>query len=251
MLTSGAPMSLHPVNARQRFTTAVAMTLLAVASPVVAHLSATTGRQDLLAASIGLLIVLVLLPGLRRGSLLAWAALPIAALALYAVIQSEHGMALLFIPPVLINGLMAWVFGRTLVPGSTPLIERVVHAMHGPGEGTLTAEMLLYARHVTVFWAGLLSALTIVNLLLAALASPGGLLLIAGLDPAVTVPLAVWSLFANVLNYVIVAAAFVVEYAARRRRFPQQPYTGFVDFTRKLAAHEAMFRQTSDRNPRR
>jgi uncharacterized membrane protein len=243
-------MSPHPGNARQRFSTAAAMTLLGAAYPVMAHFSAITGRQDLLAASIGLLVVLVLLPGLRSGRMLAWTALPIAALALYAAIQSGHGMALLFIPPVLINGFMAWVFGRTLAPGSTPLIERIVHAMHGPGSGTVTAEMLLYARHVTTFWAGLLAALTIVNLLLAALASPGGLLLIAGLDPAVTVPLAVWSLFANVLNYVIVAGAFVLEYAARRRRFPQQPYAGFVDFTRRLAAHEALFRPNSDRTPR-
>jgi uncharacterized membrane protein len=243
-------MSPHPGNARQRFTTAAAMTLLGVAYPVMAHVSALTGRQDLLAASIGLLVVLVLLPGLRGGRKLAWATLPIAALALYAVIQSGHGMALLFIPPVLINGFMAWVFGRTLTQGSTPLIERIVHAMHGAGSGTVTPEMLVYARHVTVFWAGLLSALTVVNLLLAALASPGGLLLIAGFSPAVTVPLEVWSLFANVLNYVIVAAAFVVEYAARVRRFPQQPYAGFVDFTRKLAAHEALFRRTFDRNPR-
>jgi len=243
-------MNLHPGNARRQVITAAAMTLLGASYPVMAHMAAITGRQDLVAASIGLLVALVLLPGLRRGSMLAWVVLPVAALALLAAVQSGRGMALLFIPPVLINGFMAWVFGRTLAPGSTPLIERIVHAMHGPGAGTVTAAMLVYARHVTVFWAGLLSALTIVNLLLAALASPGGLLLIAGLDPVVTVPLAVWSLFANVLNYVIVAAAFVVEYAARRRRFPQQPYSGFVDFTRKLAAHEALFRPTSDRNPR-
>jgi uncharacterized membrane protein len=105
--------------------------------------------------------------------------------------------------------------------------------------------MLIYARQVTLFWAVLMSALTLVNLLLAALASPGGLLRIAGFDPAVAVPLEVWSLFANVLNYVMVGAAFAVEYALRTRRFPNQPYTGFIDFTRKLMAHEELFRAPS------
>jgi uncharacterized membrane protein len=166
-------------------------------------------------------------------------------LALYAAVRAGHGTALLFVPPVLINGFVAWLFGHTLIRGRTPLVERVVHAMHGPGAATVTADILLYARHVTVFWTVLMSALTATNLLLATFASPGGLVRIAGFDPAVAVPLEAWSLFANVLNYVIVAAAFAVEYALRTHRFQHQPYTGFIDFTRKLMAHEELFRAPS------
>ena len=235
-------MSPRCRNSSCQTAAALAVAALGASYPVMAHMAALTRRQDLVACSIGLLVVLVLLPGLRRGRWLAWAGLVLAAPVLYAAVRSGHGMALLFLPPVLINGFVAWLFGHTLAQGRTPLIERVVHAMHGPGATTVTADMLLYARHVTLFWAVLMSALTVVNLLLAAFASPGGLLRIAGFDPAVAVPLEAWSLFANVLNYVIVAAAFAVEYAVRMRRFPRQPYTGFIDFTRKLMAHEGLFR---------
>jgi hypothetical protein len=65
----------------------------------------------------------------------------------------------------------------------------------------------------------------------------------AGLDPGVSVPLGMWSLFANVLNYVIVAALFVAEFVVRRQRFPQSPYRSFVDFSRRLASLDRMFRQ--------
>jgi hypothetical protein len=43
---------------------------------------------------------------------------------------------------------------------------------------------------------------------------PDGLLAAAGLQPPFTVPLEVWSLFANVLNYLFVGALFAVEYVA-------------------------------------
>lgn len=235
-------MILRCRNPRCQAAAALAVAALGASYPVMAHMAALTGRQDLVACSIGLLAILVLLPGLRRGRWLAWAALALAGLALHASVRAGYGTALLFLPPVLINGFVAWLFGHTLVKGRTPLIERIVHAMHGPGTAAVTADMLVYARHVTLFWAVLMSSLTAINFLLAAFASPGGLLRIAGFDPAVAVPLAAWSLFANVLNYLIVGVAFVAEYAVRRRRFPHQPYTGFIDFTRKLMAHEELFR---------
>ena len=235
-------MSARSRNPRCQPAAALALVALGTSYPVLAHLAALTGRQDLVACSIGLLTVLVLLPGLRRGQWLAWGALTLAAAVLFTAVRAGHGTALLFVPPVLLNGFVAWLFGHTLVAGRVPLIERVVHAMHSADAATVTADMLRYARRVTLFWTVLLSALTVINLLLAAFASPGGLLRIAGFEPAVTVPLEVWSLFANVLNYLIVAVAFAVEYAVRRRRFPHQPYTGFIDFTRKLMVHEALFR---------
>jgi hypothetical protein len=49
----------------------------------------------------------------------------------------------------------------------------------------------------------------------------------------VTVPVSVWSLFANFLNYVIAGAFFLAEYIYRQHRFPEQPYRNIVDFMRK------------------
>ena len=82
--------------------------------------------------------------------------------------------------------------------------------------------------------------LGVINTVLALCAEPDGLLLTFGLQPVVTVPLSLWSLFANVLNYLLVAALFVVEFLYRQRRFPQQPYRGLLDFTRRVASLGAM-----------
>jgi hypothetical protein len=75
-----------------------------------------------------------------------------------------------------------------------------------------------------------------VNLLLALLVAPEGLLLAAGITPPVTVRQQVWSLFANLIGYVSIASFFVLEYAYRRRRFPQQPYRNFIDFIGRTIA---------------
>jgi hypothetical protein len=45
---------------------------------------------------------------------------------------------------------------------------------------------------------------------------------------------------------------FVLEYQVRQRRFPQQPYRGLLDFTRRLAALRDLFRPVdADRRARR
>ena len=220
------------------------MIVLGASYPIFAHIAVLSGNPVLIAASIGLLTILVLFPGLRNARPLAWIMLPVAALCLYAAAAQGRTLLLLFLPPILINGLMAWVFGRTLRPGRTPLIERAIVALHGTTDD-VTADMLAYARRLTLVWACLFVALAAINLMLAVLANPGGLLLSVGLHAPVTVPLRVWSLFANVLNYLIVGALFVCEYWLRRRRFPQQSYRGLFDFTRRLAGVGSLFRPTA------
>jgi uncharacterized membrane protein len=164
-------------------------------------------------------------------------------------VASGQALPLLMLPPVLLNGFMAWLFGRTLRDGRIPLIERAARAMRGP-EAVLADEVVGYARGVTQAWTALFVLLAVVNLALAALARPGGLLLAAGFDPGVSVPLGVWSLFANVLSYVFIGALFAIEFVVRGRRFPQQPYRGLVDFTRRLAAQGHLFRPgASHRRP--
>jgi uncharacterized membrane protein len=219
--------------------------LLALSYPLTAHLAVLSGRAGLIAASLGLLVVLGLLPALRRRSLAAWILLIGAVAGVVFVATTRSALLLLFVPPVLINGLMAWVFGRTLSPGRTPLIEILVRLIHGP-QATLDDEILTYARRLTAAWTALFIVLGTTNFALALLAEPAGLLVEAGLRPPVTVPLQVWSLFANVLNYVIVGAFFAVEFFLRRRRFPQQGYRGLVDFTRRVASLGSVFRPTGN-----
>lgn len=225
------------------------MLLLGLCYPVLAHVAAISGHPVLIAASLGVLGVLVLLPALFKRRPAAWLALLAVALALGAAVDSGRALALLFLPPVLLNGFMAWLFGHTLRRGRMPLIERAARLMRGP-DAPPDEAVVAYARSVTRAWTALFVVLALVNLLLALLARPGGLMLAAGLDTGVSVPIAAWSLFANVLNYVIVAALFVGEYAVRRRRFPQQSFRGLVDFTRRVVAMGHLFRPALPEAPR-
>ncbi len=237
-------MSLQTNDSGARTSNVGAMVLLGASYPVFAHVAILSGRVGLIAASIGLLAVLVLFPGLRNGRAWAWAMLIATAFCLYEVAKSGQTLLLLFLPPILLNGFMAWVFGSTLRHGRTPLIERAIILLHGPADG-ISAEIIAYARHLTMIWATLFAVLATINFTLAAIAKPGGMLLSAGMDPAITVPLEAWSLFANVLNYLIVAAMFVVEYLMRLRRFPERSHGGFFNFIRRLASVGSIFRPTT------
>jgi uncharacterized membrane protein len=215
------------------------MILLGCSYPPLAHLAALSGRPGLIAASIGWLLMLVLLPALRLRSLTAWVVLAAGLAGLYAITGSSAPLRMQFLPPILMFGFMAWVFGHTLRRGRTPLIESIIRALNGPGD-ILDEDVLSYARRLTAVWTALFVVLGMVNTVLALCAQPDGLLLAVGLQPVVAVPLSLWSLFANVLNYLLVAALFVVEFLYRQRRFPQQPYRGLLDFTRRVASLGAM-----------
>ena len=224
------------------------MMVMGLSYPLLAHVAALSGRPGLIAASIGWLVVLTLLPGLRRRSPAAWAALAAALVGLYAIAGSTAPLLLQFLPPVVMIGFMAWVFGHTLRPGRTPLIESIIRALPGP-EDSIDEDVLRYARRLTGVWTALLVVLATISAVLALCADPDGLLLTFGVQPAVVVPLNLWSLFANLLNYVLVAALFVGEFAYRRRRFPQQPYRGLLDFTRRVASLGATFRNPGTPSP--
>jgi len=210
------------------------MLWLGTSYPIAAHLAILSGRPAFIAASVGLLVVIVLLRPLRRGSPWALAALAAAAFTLYRLSASGKANLPLFIPPIAINVFLAWVFGHTLRRGEMSQIERIVRALHPPGDA-LSPEILAYARNLTRAWTWFFIVLAVVNLGLALFATPGGLLLAAGIQPPVAVSLDFWSLFANLLNYLLVGAMFVVEYAIRRRKFPEQSYRNIGDFILQMS----------------
>jgi uncharacterized membrane protein len=203
---------------------------LGVAYPLLAHVAIATGSPALTLAAVGLLVLLMLGPGLVRGRIVAWILAVVAAVAMGLLYRAGAESLPLYAPPVLVTAAMAWLFGHTLLPGSRPLIERLVRLLHAPDEH-LDPAIASYARKLTLVWTLLFVALSLLNLVLALCATPGGLLLSAGIEPPLRVPREVWSAFANLLNYVIIGTFFVAEYAFRRRVFPQQQYRNFFDFT--------------------
>jgi len=170
------------------------------ALPFAFHALILSDRAGAVAATVGwVLAVATALACLRAGAAegveLA-AVLGAIGLAWYA---SASGPYAVFVPPLAINLLLVWFFGRTLAPGREPLVTAIARF----ARGRLDPEVERYTRHVTWAWCGFFAANAAVSAALAALA-----------------PLEAWSLFANVLATPLFVLMFAGEYAYRRRRFP-------------------------------
>jgi uncharacterized membrane protein len=208
--------------------------VFALAYPVLAHAAIANRSVALAIAAIAALSAAALLPGLLRGRPGAWITSAIVALACWRLAQAPIPELPLYAPPVLVPAFMAWVFGQTLLRGRTPLIAQLIRHLHELGDTEPEPGVWIYARRLTQIWTGLFIAIATVNLVLGLIAKPNGLLLAGGVEPPITAPQEWWSLFANLIGYCLVAALFVIEYAWRRRRFPNQPYRNMLDFLKRM-----------------
>ncbi|HEU4621334.1 MAG TPA: hypothetical protein VFS42_03845 [Burkholderiaceae bacterium] len=118
--------------------------------------------------------------------------------------------------------LFGTLFGRTLLPGRTPLITAIATRVHGP----LPPAMQSYTRATTVGWTVFFAAMVTASFLLFAWAD-----------------FAVWSTFANLLTPVCVTAMFLAEYALRHYLHPDFEHATIMQ---SLAAFSARNRGEKD-----
>ncbi|MBP2302026.1 hypothetical protein [Azospirillum picis] len=107
-------------------------------------------------------------------------------------------------------GLLA-LFGRTLRPGNEPLVTTMARKIRG----SLTEEMLVYTRRVTIAWCLFFAGQLAMSALLFQSASE-----------------AAWSFFINILDLPLVATMFLLEYAYRLRRFRNYAHGSIADVVR-------------------
>ncbi len=217
--------------------------LLAVYAPL-AHFAGTLHSPTLAALALGDLALLVLIDGLLRRRLGAWLALAVSAVALVALARSPHALLPLLLVPPLFTAMIAWWFARSLRPGREPIIAKVVSALYAQAGMPLSARHLPYTRGLTGAWALLMTVLTLVNLVLALIAVPDGVLIRFGIEAPVTVTNAQWSLVANIANYGVLGGFALIEYQVRKFVFPVRPYRNIVDFVRQMAALGPTFWQS-------
>lgn len=211
-------------------------TALALAYPFLAHAANARDDGTLAAVALGDLALILLLGPLLRRRPWAWALMTTCIAALAWLARTPHATLPLLAPPVVFVGLVAWLFARTLRRGRVPLITRMAAALHEQPAAALDPSLAAYTRALTGFWAALLFALCLVNFVLAVFGVPEGLLARLGHPAALPVFDSQGSLFANLLIHGVVGGCFLLEYAWRRHRFPDQPYRDLPDFLRKLAA---------------
>ena len=188
---------------------------LGLAWPLALHAAALFGRPEVMpwitAGAIGL-VALLLAAATRRAGMLA-GAVGVAAAA--AGVAAAWPAVLLFAPPVLIDFAFAAFFATSLAPGRDPVISRYARRERG----TLEPDLARYTRTLTVLWAVFFVTMGIAAAVL-----------------AVAAPLAVWSLFSNVISYTLVAAFLLGEYAWRRLRFRHYRHASLASFLRNVAS---------------
>lgn len=211
-------------------------TALTFVYPVLAHFAIARNSAGLTIAALALLAAVSLLPGLSRGAIGAWLAVPLVGAASWWLSSVEQPVLALYLPPIVVPAFLAGVFGNTLRSGRTPLISQLIRLLQAPGDDEPESAVWVYARRLTAAWTAMFVALATFNLLLAAFVAPDGLLRASGIELRLTLSHEVWSLFTNLLEYLLVAAFFVIEYAYRRQRFPRQPYRNMFDFLRRMVA---------------
>ncbi len=227
----------------------VRLLLLAMYAPL-AHFAGTLQSPMLAALALGDLALMVLIDGLLRRRPGAWLALAASVLTLAVLARSRHALLPLLLVPPLFTAMIGWWFARSLRPGREPIIAKVVGALYARAGMPLSERHRRYTRGLTVAWAVLLTLMTLLNLILALIAVPDGVLIRLGIEAPVTVTNAQWSLVANIANYGVLGGFALIEYQARKFVFPVRPYRNIVDFGRQMAALGPAFWQDFFRSDR-
>lgn len=195
---------------------------LAVGWAVGAHVASASGEPShwgaaLAIAPLALALSLALwrFPVRWLAALAALAALGVLGWA-WPVLSSEVAL-LYFVQHVGVNLLLAAFFGRTLSGPGESLVTRMARQVHG---GVLSARQVAYTRWVTKAWTTFFLGMATVSTTLFLLA-----------------PVAVWSMFANLLGGPLLGAMFVGEYLWRFRCLPAHERSTLADAVRAWKKH--------------
>ena len=209
--------------------------LLVLAYLLLDHLSVALASPRLALLALGTLVAMLLLAPLRARRAWAWLLLAACLVGLLTPPVQHWAPFVLMLPPTVVNLALAALFGHTLLAGREPLVARMVRLLHA-NDAVQDEAVWGYARNVTACWTALFVFNATVTFALALVATPVGLLRMAGIEPPFAMPAVWWSYFSNFGCYLLVGVLFLVEFMVRQRRFPWQPYANLFDFLRRAAA---------------
>jgi uncharacterized membrane protein len=200
----------------------------------LSYVSVLQGGAGYASAAMIFLALMLLLKPLRRRRKWAVALILAIGAGVTTPLASHLAPVAIFLPPVIINVWLAWLFGHTLTSGNIPLVERLVRILHANQE-IPDPTVWHYARRVTGCWTGLFIFNALLCAVLALFGRPHGLLDLYGQSFALSVPIVWWAYFSDIGCHLLVGAFFLGEYTYRRRRFPWQPYGNIIEFLRHAA----------------
>ena len=207
-------------EARGRGWVALAV-VLSAGFAILAHASIIEGVSPTVGALLSLVPLAILaLWAVRRAQrrALAFALFAIAVVAVacgWSALE-RHFPSLFFVEHAGANLLLAIVFGRTLLSGREPLVSSFARVIHG----SIPPEVERYTRKVTLAWTIFFAVLCVLSCVLYF----GDFL-------------AAWSVLANILSPLLIAAMFIVEYAVRLRALPNWEQVGIMGGIRAFSRH--------------
>jgi uncharacterized membrane protein len=178
---------------------------------VFGAIAAGRPRLALVATLLALAAACLTMPRWRRFGYVLLLAAPIPLIADVGIAQP-----LAFMPPVVLNLLLAGFFALTLRAGREPMISTFARLERG----ALEPDLARYTRRLTGVWVAFFVGAAVTSAWLAYAAPP-----------------AAWAWFVAVGNHVAVAMLFVGEWALRRRRFPQYRHASPLALAGIVVAH--------------
>ncbi|MFZ0871402.1 MAG: xanthomonadin biosynthesis protein [Rhodanobacter sp.] len=203
--------------------------------PLLAIAGTLTHRQIFPLVALLLLLTALMLPRLaarRIGPWLVWLGLLVALL-----LVSLYGFAGLLLEgvPILINALLAYWFGHTLRTPE-PLVARFIIAIEGTGR-LAQPGVARYARQLTWFWTLLLGAQALLLAVPLLCAEHSGLLARFGIVSPLPISERWAAAWLHVGGYMLIGAAFLLEYGYRRWRLRHLSHPDLRDMLLQLALH--------------
>jgi uncharacterized membrane protein len=190
----------------------VIVIVLALSYSLLAHLSNVQGGHRELGALLAIgpvgVIALVLAwrSAQRAVGLAVWLLAAVLIAAQWHVLKAQF-VWIYLLQQVGIYAVLGLSFGRTLALDRVPLCTQMALR----ARGTLRADALRYTRQATIAWT-LFFAINTVTLLVLFF----------------TVPLRIWSAYANFGIPILVLAMFVIENRVRRRVLPNMTHVGVI-----------------------
>lgn len=180
------------------------------ATPLVLHLAVVHESRLAMAVFMALLLL-----GLGYARAPRWHIVLGGAVAAVAINLDPATLGRIALAgPAVIFIVLAWVFGRTLLPGRTPLVEQISRVERG---GDFPEGLRGYTRRLTLTWAALLAAVPATYALLATF----------GRVQAA-------SFVINIAGHTLVVALFFGEYGYRLWRYPEYPHKNPFAVARNL-----------------
>lgn len=188
-----------------------------IAYPVVAFVILWLKQPLFLIIYLLSIFSLLAIQKLRNKSWFTASALFLFVGAIAYFIQQAYVQYLIYIPPLLILLGLFILFAQSLLAGQIPLITR--YAMMLSEKDKIDDRHYNYSRLLTIIWSIFFLLMALTSLLL-----------------AIFSPIETWSLFTNVISYLLITAFFVIEFFIRKRLFSDLDSLegGFFQFIRKV-----------------